>query len=31
MLSEARAQFLVSYGIQEASKDGTGIKKHMMY
>jgi acyl-CoA thioesterase FadM len=25
MLSEARAQFLVSYGIQEASKDGTGI------
>jgi acyl-CoA thioesterase FadM len=25
MLSEARAQFLVSYGIEEASKDGTGI------
>lgn len=25
MLSEARAQFLISYGIQEASKDGTGI------
>jgi len=25
MLSEARAQFLVSNGIQEASKDGTGI------
>lgn len=25
MLSEARAQFLVSYGIQEASKDSTGI------
>jgi acyl-CoA thioesterase FadM len=25
MLSEARAQFLVSYGVQEASKDGTGI------
>jgi len=25
MLSEARAQFLVNYGIQEASKDGTGI------
>lgn len=25
MLSEARAQFLVSYGLQEAGKDGVGI------
>ncbi|MDX1634471.1 MAG: thioesterase family protein [Marinobacter sp.] len=25
MLSEARAQFLVSHGIQEADRDGTGI------
>ncbi|HTN33838.1 MAG TPA: thioesterase family protein [Marinobacter sp.] len=25
MLSEARAQFLVNYGMQETSEDGTGI------
>ncbi|MGM0774371.1 MAG: thioesterase family protein [Pseudomonadota bacterium] len=25
MLSEARAQFLVNYGVQEADKDGVGI------
>lgn len=25
MLSEARAQFMVSHGLQESSKDGTGI------